>query len=105
MTQTKCEVLVSILAVESTIANVFAGIIQSNHLVKVVGDWLVSPGHRTFERVHNRHMHDGPNVGEVALSDSEIERTEGLRGHNSSTIFQVSKPILEHVVHLEGEFL
>ena len=69
--------------------------------MKIVRDRLVSPRHRALEWIHDRHMHDGPNVGEVALSDSEIEGTEGLRGHNSSTIFQVSKPILEHVVHLE----
>lgn len=54
--------------------------------MKVVRDGLVSPGHGAFEWVHNGHMHDGPNVRQVALCDSEIEGAEGLRGHNSSAV-------------------
>ena len=45
-------------------------------------------------------MHDRPDVGEVALRDSEVQGTERLRGHNACTILQVGKPVLQHVVHL-----
>ena len=45
-------------------------------------------------------MHDRPDVGEVALRDSEVKGTERLRGHNACTILQVSEPVLQHVVHL-----
>ena len=72
--------------------------------MKIIRDRLVSPGHRALEWVHDGHMHDGANVREVALSDSEVERTEGLGRHNSGSILQVSKPVLEHVVHLGVSF-
>ena len=68
--------------------------------MKIVRDRLVSPRDRALEWIHDRHMHDGPNVREVALSYSKIERTEGLGGHNSGSILQISKPVLQHMVHL-----
>ena len=68
--------------------------------MKIVGDGLVRPGDGAFERIHHRHMHDRPDVGEVALRDSEVQGTERLRGHNACTILQVGKPVLQHVVHL-----
>ena len=45
----------------------------------------------TFERVHDADMHDGADVGEVALRDPEVEGAEGFARHNARPVLQVRK--------------
>ena len=53
----------------------------------------------TFERVHDADVHDGADVGEVALRDPEVERAEGFARHNPRPVLQVSKPKEQHISH------
>ena len=73
------------------------------YLVKMVRDWLVSPGHRSLQRLHFRDLDDHPDVGEAPAAHPEVGRAKGHRRHNPGSISKIVKFSLQRFIHLCAE--
>ena len=77
------------------------------NLMEIITDRLVSPAHTPLQRIHHTHVHDGPDVREVPLSDPEVKRTERFAGDDPGAVIEISKPFLQVMINLgtEGEIV